>query len=87
MLILDEPLSVLYPDADYELNRAITQYAEDKTVIFISYRLSTTRHADRIYMFDGGRLAECGTHEELIKQNGKYAYMFNLQAEKYRRQD
>ena len=85
LIILDEPSSALDPDAEYELNRAISRYAEDKTVIFISHRLSTTRHADRIYMFDGGTLIEQGTHEELIKQDGKYAYMFNLQAEKYRK--
>lgn len=87
LIILDEPSSALDPDAEYELNRAIAGYAADKTVIFISHRLSTTRHADRIYMFDSGRLIECGTHEELIEQDGKYAYMFNLQAEKYRKSE
>ena len=86
LIILDEPSSALDPDAEYELNKAISDYAEDKTVVFISHRLSTTRHADRIYMFDGGHLIECGTHEELIEKNGKYAYMFNLQAENYRKQ-
>ena len=84
LIILDEPSSALDPDAEYELNRAIAGYAKDKTVIFISHRLSTTRHADRIYMFSGGEIKECGTHEELIKKGGEYAYMFNLQAEKYR---
>ena len=86
LIILDEPSSALDPDAEYELNRAISDYAQDKTIIFISHRLSTTRHADRIYMFDGGRLIECGSHEELIAKDGKYAYMFNLQAKKYRKQ-
>lgn len=85
LIILDEPSSALDPDAEYELNRSIADYASDKTVIFISHRLSTTRHADRIYMFDGGRLIECGSHEELLRLGGKYAYMFNLQAEKYRK--
>jgi len=84
LVILDEPSSALDPDAEYALNQAISQYAENKTVIFISHRLSTTRNVDRIYMFDGGRIVESGTHEELIRKNGKYAYMFNLQAEKYR---
>ena len=84
LIILDEPSSALDPDAEYELNRAISGYAKDKTVIFISHRLSTTRHADRIYMFVKGEIKECGTHEELIRKNGEYAYMFNLQAEKYR---
>ncbi len=84
LIILDEPSSALDPDAEYNLNRAIAEYAESKTVIFISHRLSTTRHADRIYMFDGGEIVESGSHEELISLGGKYAYMFNLQAENYR---
>ncbi len=84
LIILDEPSSALDPDAEYALNQSIAAYAGQKTVIFISHRLSTTRHADRIYMFDGGRIIENGTHEELMAADGKYAYMFNLQAEKYR---
>ena len=84
LIILDEPSSALDPNAEYDLNRALYDYAEDKTVIFISHRLSTTRHADRIYMFDSGRLIETGSHEQLMEQNGRYAYMFNLQAENYR---
>ncbi len=58
-------------------------HTECKTVIFISHRLSTTRMADRIYMFDSGRLCEVGSHDELMERNGKYAEMFNIQAEKY----
>ena len=83
IIVLDEPSSALDPEAEYQLNRSITEYAKDKTVIFISHRLSTTRHADRIYMFDSGEIIESGSHEELMKLGGKYAYMFNLQAEKY----
>ncbi len=85
-IILDEPSSALDPDAEYELNKAISQYAEDKTIVFISHRLSTTRGADKIYMFENGQIVESGNHESLMRQNGKYAYMFNLQAEKYRKQ-
>lgn len=87
LIILDEPSSALDPDAEYELNKAIAEYADKHTVIFISHRLSTTRHADKIYMFDGGKLIESGSHDELIAKNGKYAYMFNLQAEKYRKNE
>ncbi len=84
LIIMDEPSSALDPMAEYELNHSILEYAKDKTVIFISHRLSTTRIADKIYMFDTGRLIEEGSHEELMAMEGKYAEMFNLQAEKYR---
>ena len=60
--------------------------AANKTVIFISHRLSTTINADRIYVMKHGRIIESGSHEELMKLDGTYAYMFNLQAEKYRKQ-
>lgn len=85
LIIMDEPSSALDPVAEYELNKSILDFARDKTVIFISHRLSTTKMADRIYMFDSGRLAEVGSHEELMAKHGKYAEMFELQAEKYRR--
>ena len=84
LIIMDEPSSALDPVAEYGLNQAILRYAADKTVIFISHRLSTTRMADRIYMFDSGTLCEVGSHDELMQKNGKYAEMFRLQAEKYR---
>ena len=83
LLILDEPTAALDPIAEYELNRSVMEDARDKTVIFISHRLSTTRMADRIYMFDSGRLCEVGSHDELMAMKGKYAEMFNIQAEKY----
>lgn len=86
LIIMDEPSSALDPIAEYELNRAIADYAKDKTVIFISHRLSTTRMADRIYMFANGVLEEFGSHDELMANGGKYSEMFNLQAEKYRNQ-
>lgn len=84
VIVMDEPSSALDPMAEYELNRTILEYTGDKTVIFISHRLSTTRMADRIFMFDNGRLIETGSHEELMKLDGKYAEMFRMQAEKYR---
>ncbi|MBR6682269.1 MAG: ABC transporter ATP-binding protein [Clostridia bacterium] len=83
LMILDEPSSALDPIAEYKLNQAITEKTKDKTVIFIAHRLSTTRMADRIYMFESGKIVEEGSHEELMKLNGKYAEMFNVQAEKY----
>ena len=83
LIIMDEPSSALDPVAEYNLNQSILESAADKTVIFISHRLSTTRMADRIYMFDGGEIVECGSHEELMAQNGKYAQMYRVQAKKY----
>ncbi len=82
--ILDEPSANLDPVSEYSLNEAMSRAAQDKTVIFISHRLSTTVMADVIYMLENGEIVESGTHEELMAKNGKYAYMFNLQAEKYR---
>ncbi len=86
LIIMDEPSSALDPMAEYELNHSILHAADsrERTVIFISHRLSTTRFADTIYLFADGELREQGSHEDLIAQNGKYAEMFNMQAEKYR---
>lgn len=83
-VIMDEPSANLDPIAEYNLNKSMMEAAKDKTVIFISHRLSTTRNADRIYVVENGEIVESGTHEELMDLDGKYAYMFNLQAEKYK---
>ncbi len=86
LIIMDEPSSALDPMAEYQLNHTILDGAsqDGRTVIFISHRLSTTRMADRIYLFANGCLAEQGSHEELMALGGKYDEMFTLQAEKYR---
>jgi ATP-binding cassette subfamily B protein len=90
LIIMDEPSSALDPVAEYELNHSILNAADSRdsgrtaTVIFISHRLSTTRFADRIFLFANGELSERGSHDELIARNGKYAEMFRMQAEKYR---
>lgn len=85
LIILDEPSSALDPMSEYELNHTMMEAANDKTVIFISHRLSTTIMADRIYMLDSGELIEEGSHDELMAKNGKYAEMFRVQAEKYQK--
>lgn len=84
VIIMDEPSSALDPVSEYYLNEAMMRAAEHKAVIFISHRLSTARMADRIYMFEQGRVIESGSHEELMQRNGKYAQMYRVQAEKYR---
>lgn len=82
--VFDEPSSALDPVAEYRLYESIMKSCEDKTVVFISHRLSTAVLADRIYLFENGEIAEQGTHEELMQRNGLYAEMFTKQAEKYR---
>ena len=81
--ILDEPSSALDPRAEYELNKNIMNRVGDATVIFISHRLSTTRDADCIYMFENGEIIEQGTHQELMALGRQYADMFQCQAKYY----
>ena len=81
--VLDEPSANLDPVAEYSLNQSMAKAADSKTVLFISHRLSTTVMADEIYMLENGEIIEHGSHEELMSLDGKYAYMFRLQAEKY----
>jgi len=83
ILIMDEPSSALDPIAEYELNRAMEEAAQGKTVFYISHRLSTTRNADRIVMLEKGRIIEEGTHEQLLAMSGKYAQMWRVQAGNY----
>ncbi len=83
LMILDEPSSALDPIAEYQLNHAMLGATKDKTVIFISHRLSTTRIADRIIMLENGSIVEQGSHDELLKMNGKYAQMWKVQAGAY----
>ena len=83
LMILDEPSSALDPIAEYQLNHAMLTATKDKTVIFISHRLSTTRIADRIIMLENGSIVEQGSHDELLRMNGKYAKMWKVQAGAY----
>lgn len=83
LIIMDEPSSALDPLAEYRLNQELNEIAKDKTVIFISHRLSTVRDADCIYMMEKGRIVESDTHEELLSQGGKYAAMWKIQAGLY----
>jgi len=84
LAILDEPSSALDPRAEYALNTAMADKAKDSAIVFISHRLSTTRSADRIYMFEQGKITEQGTHAELMEQKGRYAEMFEKQSKYYK---
>ena len=83
LMILDEPSSALDPIAEYQLNHAMLKATGDKTVIFISHRLSTTRIADYIFMLENGKIVEQGNHEELLALHGKYEAMWKAQAGAY----
>lgn len=83
LIILDEPSSALDPIAEYHLNHSMLTAAENKSVVFISHRLSTTRIADRVYMLENGRIIEEGSHRELLRLEGKYAQMWRVQAGQY----
>lgn len=83
-VIMDEPSSALDPISEYAFNQNMLEIAKDKTVIFISHRLSTTCMADRIYMLEKGQIVEEGTHHELMELGGRYAEMFLKQAGNYR---
>jgi ATP-binding cassette, subfamily B, bacterial len=84
LIILDEPTSAMDPKAEYEVFQRFKELTRDQMAVLISHRLSTVRMADRIYLMDNGRIAESGTHEELVQLNGSYARLFESQAENYR---
>jgi len=83
IVLLDEPSSALDPVAEAHMFDLIMKICENKTVIFISHKLSSVTIADRIYLLDNGRIAEAGTHAELMEDSGLYAKMFLQQAKQY----
>jgi ATP-binding cassette subfamily B protein len=84
IIVLDEPTSALDPRAEYDVFSRFGQLVEGRTSIIISHRFSTVRMADRIYVFDNGRIVEEGAHEDLMRRGGKYAHLFEAQAQYYR---
>jgi ATP-binding cassette subfamily B protein len=84
ILVLDEPTSSLDAQAEHEVFAHFRALTEGKTAVFISHRFSTVRLADRIFVIENGSIIESGSHHELMALNGRYADLFNLQAEAYR---
>jgi len=82
-VILDEPSSALDPIAEYKMFENMMRATEGRGVIFISHRLSSAVLADKVLLMEDGSIVECGTHKELMSIKGKYAAMFNRQAENY----
>ena len=84
LLILDEPTAALDARAEYEVFQRFADLTKGKSAVLISHRFSTVRMADRILVLEKGQLIEIGSHEELLKKEGRYAELFKLQARGYR---
>jgi ATP-binding cassette, subfamily B, bacterial len=87
ILLLDEPTSALDAQAEYDLFERLRSLTHGRTAVYISHRFSTVRRADRIVFLEHGRLVEEGTHEELMRLNGRYARLFRMQASAYTGED
>ncbi|HEY3880377.1 MAG TPA: ABC transporter ATP-binding protein [Trebonia sp.] len=83
LLIMDEPTAALDARAEYALFSALRTLAKDRTVLIITHRLASVRHADRVYVLARGRVIESGTHTELLALGGQYAELYTLQASQY----
>ena len=83
LIILDEPTSALDPKAEAEVFDRFRALVKDRMAIVISHRLSTTKLVDRILVMNEGQLVECGSHDELMQQQGLYARLFTTQAQHY----
>ncbi|MDD4593091.1 MAG: ATP-binding cassette domain-containing protein [Parabacteroides sp.] len=83
LLILDEPTASLDAKAESEIYGEFFLLSKDKTVIFISHRLAAVQVSDNIAIFDKGRIAEYGSHKDLMKQNGLYTKVVITQSKPY----
>lgn len=83
LVVLDEPSSALDPKSESDFNELVFHMLQERTIIIISHRLSTTKMADRIILIQNGRVTEDGSHEDLMRNNGTYAKMFEMQRRRY----
>lgn len=84
VLLLDEPTAALDPIAEQEMYLSYSKFAKDKSSVFISHRLASTRFCDRIILIADGGIAEEGTHEDLMRLGGTYAELFEIQSSYYK---
>lgn len=84
VMLLDEPTAALDPIAESTLYKNYNKISAEKTTVFVSHRLASTSFCDRIILIENGAICEEGTHNELLKQNGKYNTLFEMQAKYYR---
>jgi ATP-binding cassette subfamily B protein len=84
IIVLDEPTSSLDAKAEYEVFNKFRELLNGRAAILISHRFSTVRMADRIYVLEKGSIIESGSHEDLRRMNGKYAFYYEKQARHYR---
>ena len=84
VIVLDEPTAALDPLAENRLYLKYNELTANKTAVYISHRLASTRFCDRIVYLENGEIVECGSHDELIRLGGKYAHMFELQSHYYK---
>jgi subfamily B ATP-binding cassette protein MsbA len=82
ILILDEATSALDSESERAVQMALDELMRGRTTLVIAHRLSTIERADRIIVLDGGRIAEIGSHAELLEKNGMYAKLYYLQYSK-----
>ena len=83
ILILDEPTANLDALAEHEIYSKLNDLREDRTSIYISHRLSSTKFCDRIILLKSGKIFEEGTHDDLMKKKGEYYEMFTIQGKYY----
>lgn len=86
ILILDEPTAALDPIAESEVYEKFHEVTQNKTAIYISHRLASTRFCDKILMIQGGKVIESGSHDELVAKKGEYAHMFDIQSHYYKKE-